>query len=209
AGQSLLQRTADDETLSRLLGVLEAAYLGAFGLGALAAPGLLALVGTRPAFAVLGLWLPLVTIVLWRSLSSIDRDAAVPGRELQLICGVPMLAILSPAAQERLSRRMVRESVAADAWVIREGEPGTRFYVVDSGEAEVTVEGRELRRLGAGGSFGEIALLRDSPRTASVRAVTALELFSLERTPFLSAVTRLPESRLAAARVVEERLAAG
>jgi MFS family permease len=209
AGQTLLQRSAHDETLSRVIGVLEAVYLGAFGLGALLVPGLLAVLGTRPAYAVVGLSLPVLAILLWRSLRSIDRDAAVPVRELDLIRGVAMLAVLSPAAQERLARRLVPEAFPADAWVIREGEAGDRFYVVDSGQVEVTVGGRELRRLGPGGSFGEIALLRDSPRTASVRALTAVQLFGLERAPFLSAVTRLPESRIVAAGVVAERLATG
>ncbi len=209
AGQTLLQRSAHDETLSRVVGVLEAVYLGAFGLGALLVPGLLALLGTRPTYAVVGLSLPLLAGLLWRWLGSIDRDAAVPPRELELIRGVPMLAVLSPATQERLARRLIPEVFPAGARIIREGGAGDQFYVVDSGEVEVTVGGRELRRLGAGGSFGEIALLRDSPRTASVRAVTLVQLFGLERVPFLSAVTGLPESRLVAAGVVAERLAAG
>ena len=209
AGQSLLQRSAHDETLSRVMGVLEAAYLGAFGLGAVAAPGLLALVGVQPTYLIVGLSMPVLAILLSRPLRAVDRDAAVPARELELIRGVPMLAVLSPATQERLARRLVEVAVPADAWVMREGEAGEVFQIIDSGEVEVSVAGRTLRRLGPGGSFGEIALLRQQPRSASVRTLTAVRLYSLERAPFLSAVTGLRESQVLAAGVVADRLATG
>jgi CRP-like cAMP-binding protein len=93
--------------------------------------------------------------------------------------------------------------------VIREGERGDRFYVVDTGEVEVEIAGHPVRRQGPGSSFGEIALLRDVPRTASVRTVTDVRLLALERGVFLSAVTGHVRSRAVAETVVTERLGPG
>ena len=92
-----------------------------------------------------------------------------------------MFAPLAPPTIERLAANLVPVDAAAGAWLIREGERGDRFYVVDEGEVEIEIDGRTVRREGPGSSFGEIALLRDVPRTASVRAVTDVRLLALER----------------------------
>jgi CRP-like cAMP-binding protein len=97
--------------------------------------------------------------------------------------------------------------VDAGGVVVAEGEVGDRFYVIESGEAEVTVEGRMLRGTLVGDSFGEIALLRDVPRTATVTARTAMQLLALERLPFLEAVTRCAPGVRAADEIAEARLA--
>ena len=95
---------------------------------------------------------------------------------------------------------------ASDA-VVREGEAGDRFFVVDSGELEVTVDGKPVRKLGPGDHFGEIALLRDVPRTATVTAVGDVDLYALERDEFIAAVTGHAPSIEAADAVVSQRLA--
>lgn len=76
-----------------------------------------------------------------------------------------------------------------------------------SGRLEVFVDGRAVRHLGPGRSFGEIALLRDVPRTATVRATTDAELQMLDRDTFIAAVTSHAPSRKAADRLVTSRLA--
>jgi CRP-like cAMP-binding protein len=118
-----------------------------------------------------------------------------------------MFAPLSAPVLERLARAHVRVTVAAGAAVIREGEPGDLFYVVASGKVEVTIGGRVIRVQGPGDSFGEIALLRGIPRTATVTALEDVELFALAREPFLEAITGQPLSRAVARATVEERLA--
>ncbi|MGB5621410.1 MAG: cyclic nucleotide-binding domain-containing protein, partial [Gammaproteobacteria bacterium] len=80
-----------------------------------------------------------------------------------------------------------------------------RFYVVESGQLDVTVDGQPRPSLGPGDSFGEIALMHDSPRTANVRAVTAARLWMLDRETFLAAITRSPRAKVAAARVADVR----
>ena len=90
-----------------------------------------------------------------------------------------------------------------------QGDAGDSFYVVESGELELELDGRTTKRLGAGDFFGEIALLRDVPRTGTITAATDAALLSLERDEFLAAVTGASEASQAAETVVGERLAAG
>ena len=91
--------------------------------------------------------------------------------------------------------------------VIREGDDGDLFYVVLEGSLRVTQGGRELRTLGAGAGFGEIALLRDTPRTATVTATTDVALGAVDRDDFLLAVTGQPAARGKAEGVVDRYLA--
>ena len=90
--------------------------------------------------------------------------------------------------------------------VIVQGEAGERFYVISDGEATVSVDGVQRARLGPGDSFGEIALLRDVPRTATVTAASELSLLGLERDDFIAAVTGHAPSSEAAGAVVSSRL---
>jgi CRP-like cAMP-binding protein len=91
--------------------------------------------------------------------------------------------------------------------VIREGEVGDRFFVVVAGRLDVKVHGREVRDLGPGDGFGEIALVRGLPRTATVRAITDVHLVAVDREPFLAALTGQPRSRSIAVGLADQRLA--
>jgi CRP-like cAMP-binding protein len=92
--------------------------------------------------------------------------------------------------------------------VIEAGAAGDRFYIVGEGELVVMPVGGEPRAAGPGDYFGEIALLRDVPRTATVRAETELRLYALGRDEFIGAVTGHPPSHDAADTVIGERLGA-
>jgi CRP-like cAMP-binding protein len=130
----------------------------------------------------------------------------VPEREVELLRGLPLFAPLPPATLEHLAASLVRVRAAPGMEITRQGEVGDRFYVVDDGDLDVTIDGKPAATLGAGDHFGEIALLRDVPRTATVTARTDSSLLALERDEFVSAVTGHPASRDAADAVVAARL---
>jgi MFS family permease len=206
SGLTLLQRTAPEEVLGRVFGVLESLVVATLGLGAIIAPLLVSLFGVRWALVATGLLLPALALVSWARLRGIDERTVVPQRELDLLLSLPLFAPLPPATLEHLARSLVRVPAAAGTEITRQGEVGDRFYLVDTGEMDVLIDGEVISSLGPGDHFGEIALLRDVPRTATVTARSAASLLALERDEFVSAVSGHPASREAADAVVAARL---
>ena len=201
---TLLQRVIPDDVLTRVLGIVWGLAMGAIAIGSVAATGIVALVGSRAAFVVVGAILPLATLIVWRQLVRVDREMLPPADELAIVEGVPMFAPLSIAAKEHMATRLVEVPVTAGEVVIRTGEPGDRFYMVADGALDVTNGvSATVRR---GDFFGELALLRDIPRTATVIATKRSRLYALEREDFLAAVTGHSGVRAAGEAVVEERL---
>ena len=209
AGITLMQRTAPAAAVGRVFGVLESLMLATLATGALAMPLLIAPLGPRTAFAVVGALLPVAAILTWRSLTAIDRTARIATEPLELLRAIVIFAPLAATVLERLATLTVELSASAGETVIRQGDAGDRFYVLAEGTATVEIDGAPTRTLGPGDFFGEIALLRDVPRTATVRAVDDLRLYALERGDFLAAVTGHAPSREAADSLVAERLPAG
>jgi MFS family permease len=201
---TLFQRIVPDQVLTRVLGIVWGLAMGAIAIGSVAATGIVALVGSRAAFVVVGAILPLATLIVWRQLVRIDREMLPPADELAIVDGVPMFAPLSIAAKEHMASRLVEVPVGAGEVVIRTGDSGDRFYMVADGAFEVTngVHAEAHR----GDFFGELALLRDIPRTATVIATTRSRLYALEREDFLAAVTGHSAVRSAGEAVVEQRL---
>jgi MFS family permease len=206
AAQTLIQRLAGDDVMSRVFGVLQGLAMGSTALGALAVPVVIALVGERLAFIVVGASLPVAFLLLGRAIRASDRLAPERLDELRLLRAVPMLGPLSAPVLERLSADAVRIKRFAGAPIIRLGERGDRFYVVVDGQLEVDVPGREVRRLGPGDGFGEIALVRDVPRTATITATSDVVLLAIDREPFLAALTGQARSRTIAASIAEQHL---
>ena len=205
-GRTLLQRATPDAVLSRVFGVVEAMFMGAFGIGGALAAVSIALVGAQGAFIVAGLILPVAIVLAWRTLQQLDANAVVPIREIALLRGIPMFAPLAPAILERLALNLEPIRFARGQTVIRQGERGDRLFVIADGEVGVAIHGAAVRRQGPGTEFGEIALLRDVPRTATVTALTDVELLALPREVFLAAVTGHRDSRVAADLIVSARL---
>jgi MFS family permease len=206
AALTLLQRAAPDEVLARVFGVIESLLVGAIGLGAILAPVLVSAFGADGALIATGAFLAVLAVASWPRLARIDAEVAVPGRELALLTNLPLFAPLPAATVEHLARSLQPVRVVAGEQIVREGEPGDRFYIVASGEVEVAADGKPLRTLGPGEHFGEIALLRAVPRTATVVARQDGELLTLDRDEFVAAVTGHPESREAADAVIGARL---
>jgi hypothetical protein len=198
-----------DEVLARVFGILEGLMMAALAAGSILVPLVVAVTGLGGSVVVFAAVLPAVLVLGWSRLRALDRRAVVPVRAIALLRRVSMFEALDPAAMEVLGRAAAWLSVPAGTVVIREGDPGDRFYVLESGEVEVSRGGVALRRLGStGDGFGEIALLRDVPRTATVRTSADCVLLALERQPFLAAVTGQPVVAARADRDVEAVLAA-
>jgi MFS family permease len=208
AGLTLLQRTAPDKVRARVFGVFESVFLATIGIGAVVAPLLMSAVGPRGALIAAGGGLSVVVLLFWRRLGTVDAPALVPESELALLRNIPIFAPLPPVMLEQVAANLAHVRVAAGGVLFREGDPGDRFYVVERGEVTVEPEGRPPVTLGRGDYFGEIALLRDVPRTATVTARTDAELWALERDIFIAAVTGHAPSAEAADAVIATHLGA-
>lgn len=207
SGMTLLQRVTPPAVVGRVFGVLESVLLLTVALGAVAAPALVSAFGTRGALLISGLLLPALVLPSFGVLRRLDAEARVPRDELTLLSRVPFLSSLPEPALERLARSAERATAPAGETVVRQHEPGDRFYVIASGELEVSVDGAVVRALHGGDYFGEIALIRDVPRTATVRARHDSELLALGREDFLTAVNGYAPSLSSAEAVVGLRLA--
>jgi Cyclic nucleotide-binding domain/Major Facilitator Superfamily len=206
AGFTLLQRIAPADVLARVFGVVEALFYLAIGVGSLLAPLIVETAGARWALVAVGLFLPVLVVLRGRRIMGIDAEAVIPEHELELLALLPMFSPLSPLALERLARQLIPVEAEAGTEVIRQGDEGDRFYVVDDGRCEVLIDGQPMAAILRGGGFGEIALLRDVPRTATVVALTPLKLYALERDAFLAAVTGHSESEEAADALIVSRM---
>jgi hypothetical protein len=179
--------------------------MGAVALGSSVAPALLSLVGLRPAFLIVGAILPVLVLLIYRRVSAIDAKVA-PSEQLGLIEKVTLFAPLSLVAKQRIASHLIPLDVKTGDVVLRAGEIGDRFYIVDSGSVEIDLGARTVHS-GPGDFFGEIALLHDVPRTATVRADSDTKLFALEREDFLAAVTGHARAHTEADAVASARLA--
>jgi MFS family permease len=185
---TIVQRIAPEESMARVFGAMESALIGGMALGALLMPLLIATVGLRWGLAAIGSAGTACVVAGAAALRRVDRSALAP-EGLALLRKVSLLSLLPEQTLERFARRLIRVEAAPGEIVIRQGDPGDRFYVVESGALDVSQDGRFLRTLGPGDFAGEIALLRDVPRTATVTATAPTVLQALERAVFIPAVT--------------------
>jgi MFS family permease len=206
---TLLQRSTDNEVLGRVFAVLESLILGALAIGSLVTPGLVSWLGSRGALIAVGASAPILLLLLWPALRRVDAEAVIAEEPLELLRRIEIFGELPEQVLERLATGATSVSVAAGGIVVSRGEAGNHFYAIASGKAVVELEDGTTRELGPGDSFGEIALLRDVPRTATVRALEQLHLFAVERDEFLGAVTGHAPTLAFAENVVTSRLPAG
>jgi hypothetical protein len=206
SGRTLLQRISPNDVLSRVFGVLEGLTMLALVVGSVGAAVLIETSGVQTALVVVGAFLPVTILVSSGRLLSIDRSADAPDAEiLRLLRQIPFFAPLPAPAMERVMADVIARDAGAGDMLIREGDRGDLFYVIVEGTVEITRRGEHVSEQGPGAYVGEIALLRDVPRTASVTAKTPLRLLALEREPFLLAVTGHPVSHEAARAVAAAR----
>lgn len=206
AANTLLQRLAPDHILARVFGVVETLYVVSVGIGAAAAAVLVDALGARGALITVGGLMPLIVALRGSHLARLEAGAPVPGREYGLLRHNPIFAPLPVATAERLARNLVEIRPSEGSEVIAERDAGDRYYLIAEGHLDAYEGGMHKRTMGEGEGFGEIALLREIPRTATVRARAGVVLLALEREVFIEAVTGLPQSRRAANQLAAERL---
>jgi len=207
AGKTLMYRLASDETMGRVISALEAGRLLAMALGSLGAIVLVEVLHPDGALIVLGALMPIFVVVCWARLRSYEVGAPVAEGPYHLLRENSIFAPLPIATVERLSHDLAPVEFEAGREVIVQGEHGDRFFVIETGKVEVFENGEFRRNEGPGESFGEIALLHDVPRTATVRTVEPTRLLALEREQFLAAVTGHRRSNQLAGAIVDDRWA--
>jgi hypothetical protein len=209
-GFTLLARLADETVLARMFAGFEAILTLGVAAGGLFAPLVIELVGVRLALVAVGLMAPLAVAASWPALRRLDAGMGVRDADIEILRAVPMLRALPATTIEQLGAGLEHAEYLPEQVVFEQGEPGERFYIVESGLAEVVQDGRVIRTLERGGSFGEIALLGNQPRTATVRASAGahMRVSVLRRNAYLTAVTGYPASLTAGQEVVTARLEA-
>jgi CRP-like cAMP-binding protein len=209
-GFTLLARLADETVLARMFAGFEAILTLGVAAGALVTPLAVDLLGVRPALVASGLLAPLAVAASWPALRRLDAEVRVRDADIETMRPIRMLGALPVATIEQLAGALEHADFEPGCSVFRQGERGDYFYIVQSGRADVILDGRVVRTLGTGDCFGEIALLRDQPRTASVRASadTHLRVSRLRRSAYLTAVTGYPAAATAGEDLVRDRLEA-
>lgn len=206
AGFTLIARLAPDAVLARVFGVLESLVAVSIGLGSVLASALIGWFGIAPALIAIGLLCPLLAVAAWWPLRRLDRSVDLLDLDVGLLQQVPMFSPLPLPAIEQLARGLETVSVPTGKVVFNEGDVGDRYYVIESGEAEVIGDGKVVTTLGPGEGFGEVALLRSTTRTATVRARTSLQLRALTSERFISVVLGYTRSAQAAETAVDDQL---
>ena len=206
AGFTLLARLATDEVLARVFGVLESLVALSVGVGAIVASLVVDQAGVRPALVGVGLLCPVLAVVSWRRLRGMDRSIGVRDHDIDLLHEVSMLKVLPLPAVEQLARGLESVDVPAGQVVFHQGDVGDNYFVIESGEAEVIGDGGVVATLGPRLGFGEIALLRRTRRTATVRATSELRLKALRSDHFLPVVLGYTPSAREAGVVVDSML---
>jgi MFS family permease len=206
---TLIQRSAENEVMGRVFAFLGSLTLAGMAIGSILAPVVVSWLGPRGALIAAGSFVSVLLIALWPRLRKIDDEAVIAEEPLELLRRIEIFAQLPEPVLERLAAGATAVSVAADGVVVSRGEVGDHFYAIAAGKAVVERDDGTTRELGPGDFFGEIALLRDVPRTATVRALNALQLFAVERDEFLTAVTGHASTHAAMENVVMSRLPAG
>ena len=194
----LLQRSAPPQYLASVFAFIEVLTSVGLAAGTMIAQLAVVTVGASTAFVIVGL-LPLLVLALtarqiWRA----DHDADVPVVAIAVLRTNPVFSPLPPAALESVARAAVERHVDAGEVLMRQGDVGDTYVAISSGHVDVVRDGTVVRTLGRGGGAGEVALLTDVPRTATVVTTEPSVVLEIEREPFLLAVTGHEPARDAA-----------
>jgi hypothetical protein len=205
-GRTLLQRSAPSDSIAGSFSILEALMDSGLALGAVLVRVAIAIGGLKAALfgpAVVAL---LLIGGLWRRIRKVDASATVPQVEIQLLRSISIFAALPAPSLEGIARDLEALAVSQGTVVIKEGERGDCYYAIAQGELAVTRVNQFVRMVSRGDGFGEIALIRDVPRQATVTAATDASLYTLDRELFVQAVTGHATAISAVERVISRHL---
>ena len=208
SGFTLLQRTVDDHLLGRVFATFEILVAVGVAAGSGIAAVAISVLGLRTSFALAGLLLPVLALLARPALRAIDSSAHVPLERLRLLTSVALLAPLPVTILERLAARARTRTVVAGESIVEEGSPGEEFYVIATGRVEVLRSGVAVGVLERPAAFGEIALIRGTPRTATCRALVDCELVEFDRATFVDAISGDRQSSRRVEDVIAARLTA-
>ncbi len=204
--RTLLLRASPPHVVSRVFGVAEGLDMLGLALGSLLVPVLVALGGPEAALVGVGVLIAALAAVRFGAVLSVDEAAHVPIVELALLRRLQIFEPLPTSSLEALAQALTAREFAAGAVVVREGDRGEWYFAIAHGEVEVRRGDACVAVLGRGDGFGEIALLHDVPRTATVRARGDVRLYALEREDFLIALTGHEPTASVARGIADERL---
>jgi MFS family permease len=204
---SLPGRMVPDEVLARVFGTFESLIALAVAAGALLTPAAIAALGTSGALVAVGVVAPVACALAWRRAARIDGALATRTEAIGVLRSVKMLRVLPVPVIEQLARRVDRTELPSDTRVFTAGDPGDRFYVIELGTVRVLDDGELVRTMGRGEAFGEIALLRDVPRTMTVETEGPVVLRAIERDDFLRAIRGFGSAGEAARAAAAQHLA--
>jgi MFS family permease len=205
-GRTILHRAVPGTLHGRVFGALEGLETFGLAVGSLMVPLLVTIAGPRGAVALVGALLVVVPWLTMPTLHRIERAASPLDAQLGTLRRVPLFAMLNAPVIEDLARALALIEAPAGEVVVREGEPGAQYFVIVAGHLDVSIGGAHVDTLGPGDGFGEIALLHQGVRTATVTATSAVALYALERAPFLEAVTGSGQANRAVRELVAQRL---
>jgi hypothetical protein len=189
--------------------VRECLFCLGLATGAVVAPVLIATVGVEDAFVIVGALVPVIVLVRLTALWRLDRAATVPVVELSLLRSLLLFRGLPGPSLEGLARNARPVAFADGAELMREGDQGDRYLAIVDGTVEVVRNGAAIAVRTRGDGVGETALLRDVPRTATVRAVGPVDTLSITKDDFLVAVTGHPATHAVATDLADRRVAEG
>jgi hypothetical protein len=202
--QTLMQRVAPPDSIAGSFMIREALANVGLAVGVIVVRVVIALFGLKAALlapAVVGC---IVIGTLWHKLRTVDDAAVVPQVEIQLLRSLTLFAALPMQTIEGLARRLTPTFVARGVNVITAGDPGDSYYCVADGELSVTRDGLLVNHLIRGDGFGELALLRDVPRQATVTADSDAVLYRLDKSSFLEMISSSPTAALIAETMITE-----
>ena len=204
--RTLLQRSAPSDALAGSFSILEALMDSGLALGAVLVRVAIAIGGLKAALFAPAVIAILLIAGLWRRIQKVDASATVPQVEIQLLRSISIFAALPAPSLEGIARDLDALTVPQGTVVIKEGDRGDCYYAIAEGELAVSRDGRFLQTVSRCDGFGEIALIRDVPRQATVTATTDASLYTLDRDLFVQAVTGHAAAISAVGRVISGHL---